>query len=60
MIEIRNGNIEYSIGHLVQDKIETYPEIIDRLDKLDTQLFYNIISSPECRYEKKFGERINE
>lgn len=58
MIEIRNGNIEYSIGHLLHDKIETYPEIIDRLDKLETQLFYNIISSPECRYEKKFGERI--
>lgn len=58
MIEIRNGNIEYSIGHLIQDKIETYPEIVKRLENLNTQLFYNIISSPDCRYETKFGERI--
>lgn len=36
--------------------METYSEIRERLENLNSQLFYNIINSPDCRYEAKFGE----
>lgn len=57
MIELKkDGQIIYENLHLGEEKIETYSGILNRLDKLDSNLFYNIVSSPQCRYEKNYGE----
>ncbi|MGE6218949.1 hypothetical protein ACQKCH_03900 [Nubsella zeaxanthinifaciens] len=56
MISIENNNIYYNTEHLKLPKPKTFKEVIARLDQVDCKLFYNIISSPECRYEKKFAE----
>jgi hypothetical protein len=56
MLEYRNGSLEYSVTHLRGEIIETYDKIIERLSGLQTNLLYNIVSSPECRYEKYYGK----
>ena len=50
------GNIQMSVSHLVEREMETFDEIIERYNKLDITLFYPIVSSPNCRYERRFGE----
>lgn len=55
MLQIRNGYVEYDTSHLVSDEILTYEQTIERLDKIEPKLFYNIVSSPDCRYEKYSG-----
>lgn len=56
MIKVDNYNLFYNTEHLLLPKPESYGEVIDRLDPLECKLFYNIISSPDCRYEKGFSE----
>jgi len=61
MLEITNGNIEYTTSHLRVEEITTYDKVIERLENVNTQLFYNIISSPDCNYERGYGKgRIRE
>lgn len=56
MITVDNYNLYYNTDHLLSPKPRTYEEIIERLDGLDCNLFYNIISSPNCRYESNYSE----
>lgn len=61
MISVNNYNLKYNTEHLLTPKPKTYSEIFDRLNTLECKLFYNIISSPECNYEKGISEnRIKE
>jgi len=61
MITVDKYNLFYNTEHLLSKRPETYPEIIARLEKLECRLFYNIISSPDCNYERKFSKgRIQE
>ena len=50
-----NGSIEVAIRHLLENVPETFEGIVERYSKLDITLFHHIVSSPECRYERKFG-----
>jgi hypothetical protein len=56
MITVDNYNLYYDTEHLLTPKPKTYEAVINRLDPIECKLFYNIISSPDCRYEKKFSE----
>lgn len=56
MIKIDKYNLFYDTEHLLSPKPKTYSEVIARLSPLECKLFYNIISSPDCRYEKRFSE----
>ena len=56
MITVDSYNLYYNTQHLLSPKPQSYEEIIKRLIPLECKLFYNIISSPSCRYEKRFAE----
>ncbi len=56
MITVDGYNLYYDTAHLLSPKPETYSEVIDRLEPLECNLFYNIVSSPDCRYEKRFAD----
>lgn len=56
MITIENYNLYYNTEHLLSSKPKTYEEVIIRVDPIECRLFYNIISSPNCRYERYFSE----
>jgi hypothetical protein len=56
MIKIEGYNLTYNTDHLNSPKPTTYNQVVERLESLECKLFYNIISSPDCRYEKKFSE----
>ncbi len=56
MIKIEDYNLTYNTDHLNSPKPTTYSHVIERLESLECKLFYNIISSPDCRYEKKFSK----
>lgn len=56
MITVDNFNLYYNTEHLRTPKPKTYGEVIQRIDAIHCRLFYNIISSPDCRYEKNFSE----
>jgi hypothetical protein len=56
MITVENYNLYYNTDHLLSPKPKTYEEVVNRLEPLKCKLFYNIISSPDCRYEKRFSE----
>ena len=61
MITIEDYNLYYNTEHIIATKPKTIAEILNRLQKIDCTLFYNIVSSPTCRYEKKFSDgRIKE
>ncbi len=45
-----------TVSHLIEKEMETFDEIIKRYDNLDIILFYHIVSSPNCRYEKYCGD----
>jgi len=61
MIAVKNNNLFYNTEHLRTSKPKSFDEVLERIDSIECQLFYNIISSPDCRYEKKFAEgRIQE
>ncbi|MDB5313916.1 MAG: hypothetical protein JWO38_8118 [Gemmataceae bacterium] len=51
-----NGSIQVSIDHLMEDRPTTFKGVVERYRNLDITLFHHIVSSPTCRYEKKFGE----
>lgn len=56
MIKVDHYNLNYNTAHLNSPKPKTYNQVLDRLKSLECKLFYNIISSPNCRYETKFSE----
>lgn len=49
------GSIELSISHLLEEKPTTFKQVIERYQGLPITLFHHVISSPDCRYERKFG-----
>jgi len=51
-----NGSIEVTIDHLMDDRPTTFEGVVDRYRKLDITLFHHIVSSPDCRYERKYGQ----
>jgi len=61
MITVDGYNLYYTTDHLLTPKPKDYQEVIERLKTINSKLFYNVISSPACNYEKKFSEgRIDE
>ena len=61
MIVIDSYNFYCDTNHLLQPKPLDYEGMINRLISIDCSLFYNIISSPSCRYETSFSTgRIKE
>ena len=56
MITVDNYNLYYDTEHLHTPKPETYEDVIKRLDPIECKLFYNIVSSPDCRYERNYSE----
>ncbi len=56
MINIEGYNLIYNTEHLNSAKPTKYNEVVERLEYLECKLFYNIISSPDCRYEKRFSK----
>jgi len=48
--------IEYDINYLKKDKLNTLDDVIHRYESSDMNLFYHVVSSPTCRYEKNFGK----
>lgn len=61
MITIEGYNLYYNTNHILEPKPKTYKDVINRLENIECKLFYNIISSPTCRYEKNFSKgRIKE
>lgn len=56
-----NGQIQIAIDHLIEPELETFDEVIKRYSALQIKLFYHVVSSPTCRYEKGFGKgRVSE
>lgn len=49
------GSIEFSISHLLEEAPSTFEEVIKRYENLKITLFHHVVSSPDCRYERKFG-----
>ena len=56
MLIVNNGRIEFEMSHLEENRILDYKGILDRYSKIDCTLFYHVVSSPECGYEKNFGQ----
>jgi len=52
-----NGSIQVAIDHLMEDRPTTFEGVVERYRNLDITLFHHIVSSPHCRYERKFGGR---
>ncbi len=48
--------IEYDIDYLKNGEFKTLNDVINRYESSDMNLFYHVVSSPTCRYEKKFGK----
>ncbi len=48
--------IEYDINYLKNDEFTTLDDVIHRYESSNMNLFYHVVSSPTCRYEKKFGK----
>lgn len=56
MLKINDkGSIELSISHLLEDIPTTFNGMIERYQSLKIKLFHHVVSSPDCRYERKFG-----
>ncbi|MDB5343255.1 MAG: hypothetical protein JWP89_1632 [Schlesneria sp.] len=50
-----SGSIQVVIHHLLDEVPETFERVVERYSKLDITLFHHIVSSPNCRYECRFG-----
>ena len=48
--------IEYDIDYLKNEELKTLDDVIHRYESSNMNLFYHVVSSPTCRYEKKFGK----
>lgn len=55
MLVIDQGRPQLDIRNLLQKPPDNISEIISRYYNADATLFHHIVSSPDCRYEKKFG-----
>lgn len=52
----QNGRMEMNIDHLLQATPKTLEDAVRRYSGLKLNLFYHVVSSPQCRYERRFGE----
>ena len=50
------GSIDLSISHLLEEVPITFKKMIERYQSLKITLFHHVVSSPDCRYERKFGQ----
>ncbi len=48
--------IEYDIVYLKNDELTTLDDVIHRYESSSMNLFYHVVSSPTCRYERRFGK----
>ena len=49
------GSIQLSISHLLEQAPTDFKSVVERYQSLTITLFYHVISSPDCHYERKFG-----
>ena len=49
--------IEYDIDYLKNEELKTLDDVIHRYESSNMNLFYHVVNSPTCRYEKKVWEK---
>jgi hypothetical protein len=52
----KDGSIGISVDHLLEDVPDKFDDIVERYKSLPVRLFFHVVSSPKCSYERKFGK----